>query len=524
MPRDSLNDLDRHAYDIVIIGGGISGASAAQYLAAAGYSVLLAEKGDYASAATSRSGRLLHCGLRYLGPAYSLMEFVREPRKLVMAVSAARRSIRASTEFIRTSPERQRPMRIYTTIDRSMPYSGFHVDLGARFLQLLNLNRQRLNYRRYSPQKARELPYMEWLRDTADVTSVIGIDDHQFNWPERICIDAVMDARRLGANTRNYTLATGIGRTPDGKWRITLQDMLSPNQTAEVDGTVVLNMAGAWIDKVNASANRPEVPRKITAVKGVHILVQLPPEYRGQGFMGLNRNKDGLTCMPWGDMHFVGPTETVYDGDLDDVRPEETDVQELLDEITYLMPGISLGRDDVRQAWAGIRPITYHPDMPRGDRMAFSKLHDLSKDGMENVFTLTWAAIMFHRSASAEIVRAVRRKLAPSGPARPMSHAGVLRQRQPAPPVVEGYDAVTLDDLVHSAKNEQAQGLVDLLFRRLALGWFVSVPPESVARAADAVAGPLGWSEDRKEAEIRAYHDYVPRYHLDDSKTPWRAA
>ena len=79
--RTELGTLDGRTFDVVVIGGGISGASSAQHLAAAGYSVLLVEKDDYASAATSRSGRLLHCGLRYLAPTYSLFEFFRDPKK-----------------------------------------------------------------------------------------------------------------------------------------------------------------------------------------------------------------------------------------------------------------------------------------------------------------------------------------------------------------------------------------------------------------------------------------------------------
>ena len=524
MTPTTLTQLHGRAFDAVIVGGGISGASAAQHLAAAGYSVLLVEKNDYASAATSRSGRLLHCGLRYLGPAYSPWEFLRDPRKLTKAVSAAWRSIRSSSEFVRTSPGRQRPMNVYAVIERGMAYRGWQVDIGARLLQWGNLNRQSLGYRRFRAGRSAELPYVGWLRDTGRMTDVIRIRDRQFWWPERICIDAVMDAQRLGAVVRNYTEASGLERSAAGGWQVRLADTLSPNDTAEVSGKALLNMAGPWIDRLNRMTGQDGVPRKIVAVKGVHILVRLPDRLRGEGFMGFNRMNEGLTCLPWGEMHFVGPTETLYDGDLDDVRPEEADVREILEEVNHLLPGIGLTRGDVRQAWAGVRPITYHPDFPKGDRMSFSKLHDMTDEGLPNVFTLTWAAIMFHRSAAREIVAAVGRRVAPSGAPRAPSFAPPPRPRGAAPPVIEGSDAATLDDVVHAVTQEQARGLVDILFRRLPVGWFMSVPPDAVECAARAAAGPAAWSEAQTRQEIRAFRDYVARYHLDDGLTPWAAA
>src|SRR5207245_6003992 len=77
--RPSLSELDGKSFDVVVIGAGVNGASAAQHLAAAGYATLLVDKGDYASGSSSHSTRLLHCGLRYLAPGKSLLEFVRHP-------------------------------------------------------------------------------------------------------------------------------------------------------------------------------------------------------------------------------------------------------------------------------------------------------------------------------------------------------------------------------------------------------------------------------------------------------------
>ena len=77
--RPSLAELDGSRFDVIVVGGGINGASTAQHLEAAGYSTLIVDQGDFGSGASSRSSRLLHCGLRYLAPGRSMLDFVRHP-------------------------------------------------------------------------------------------------------------------------------------------------------------------------------------------------------------------------------------------------------------------------------------------------------------------------------------------------------------------------------------------------------------------------------------------------------------
>src|SRR5690606_28031931 len=132
--------------------------------------------------------------------------------------------------------------------------------------------------------------------------------------------------------------------------------------------------------------------------------------------------------------------------------PTEDEITFLLDEINYLMPGIALARDSVLQAWAGVRPINYDPALPKGRRMPFSLFQDLGKDGLPNVFTTTWAAIMFHRSAAREVLDAVRKVAKPSGPPRDISFAArKFPDNQNAPPLLPHFPEVKLSDLVHAA-------------------------------------------------------------------------
>jgi glycerol-3-phosphate dehydrogenase len=522
--RTPLTELQNASYDVIVVGGGISGTSAAQHLAAAGYSVLLVEKDDFASAATSRSGRVLHCGLRYLAPAYSPWEFLRHPGKLFTAIRVARKSSLASDEFVATTPERARRMTLSIPVYRDSPFPGWQVGLGAALLKLVAGRRLPLAFRRASAAKAQAMPLAKWLRAPDKLESVVSFDDYQFDWPERICLDCALDAERMGAIVRNYTSAVAIERV-DGLWKVDLRDELAGNgASVTVSAPLLLNMAGAWIDKVNVGirgAGKP--PRKVVGVKGVHVLVRLPPECAGQGLAGINRENEGIACLPWGGLHFVGPTETVYEGDIDDVRPLEEDITFLLDEINYLLPGIRLERKDVLQSWAGIRPITYDPALPKGRRMPFSVLQDLEPEGLPNVLTITWAAIMFHRDAAREVVATVAKKLKPSGRRKkPDYSARSFPENQNSPPLVFSRPEVKVADIAYAARHEKGQTLVDLLFRRTGLGWRASIPKEAVRTAAEIAGQELGWDERTKEHEIEKFHAYVASYHGEPA-TEWNA-
>jgi glycerol-3-phosphate dehydrogenase len=518
--KDALAALGGRSFDVVIIGGGISGASCAQHLSAAGYSVLMVEKGDFASAATSRSSRLLHSGLRYLAPPSSLWAFLKSPGRFLDGISMARQSSRVSDDFILTSPHAVRTTRLLIPIFESSAFRGWQVDLGVAFLKLIGQRKVPLNYRRSSAAEAQRLPFIRWLRTDDRLQSVVQIDDHQFVWPERICLDAVLDAERMGATVLNYTTAEGIKRTGNA-WEVVLRT--PDGGEAKVSGTVLLNLAGVWVDRVNglvAAARPPK--RKVVGVKGVSIAVKLPAECEGYGLAGINSEGDAIMCVPWGGLHYIGPTETVYEGDIDDVKPEDSDIDFLITEINRLMPGINMDRSCILHAWAGVRPITYDTSRAKGRRMPFSVIHDLSREGLPNMLTVTWAAVMFHRVTARRIVKRVQGLISPSRAPQPLRLGAARRPDDRSPPLVASRPEVTKADIVRCVEQEHAKDLVGILYSRTGLGWNAGIPAESVREAARLVAPLLGWDAPEIERRVDAYLAHVRKYHL-ISSTDWSA-
>lgn len=520
MRSRSLEGLDGRQFDVVVIGGGISGSSSAQHLAAAGFSVLLVEKDDFASAASSRSSRLLHSGLRYLAPPKSLWDFVKKPSTFLSAVNDARRSSKVGDEMVRTLPGRVKTTRLLLPIFESSNYRGWQVDLGTWFLKLIGRRKVPLNYVRNAADTARGRPFVQWLRQGNQLDSVAELDDHQFHWPERICIDGIMDAERMGAVVLNYTAAESISREGD-LWHVAIKT--EEDAEAMVAGKVLLNLTGVWIDRVNgmAASVRP-AKRQIVGVKGVSIAIQLPREYEGTGIAGLNSEGDAIMCVPWGKLHYIGPTETVYEGDIEDVRPEEEDIDELIHEINLFMPGLNMDRSKILHAWAGVRPVTYDPERAKGRRLPFSVIRDMGKEGFPNMLTIVWAAFMMHQPTAREVVKEVRRRIRPSGAPQPLHLGGEQKAGGDSPPLLETWPDVTQADIIRSVEKEYAKDLVGILYRRTGLGWYVKIPESKVREAAELIAPVIGWSAVDVDREVEAFLNYMQEQHL-VSPNDWSA-
>jgi len=509
--RRPLGELDGRRFDVAVIGAGVNGASAAQHLAGAGYTVLLVDKGDYGSGSSSRSSRLLHCGLRYLAPGASMWEFVRAPGKLRIAVTMARAAMRCRHQFVTTAPERAKAMRLHFPVYRGGPYARWQIELAFRLLGFLGgRGSTPLDYRFLRPEEAAQVPLVQWLRQPEELIGVAGFREYQFEWPERVVADTVLDAERMGAVVRNYTAVASLEREGTG-WRLGLEDALAAGERAQVEAALVVNTAGIWIDALNARA-RPGGRRLIKGTKGVHVMVQLPEACRDIGIATINRAGEPFYCIPWRGMHYFGPTETLYDGDLDDIRPSEAEIEWILEEANFLLPALSLGRADVLFAWAGVRPLGNDPAFPKGKRSR--EVHDLSKDGLPNVLAMTAGPVMTHRSAGPELTWAVAERLEPTGERQTPSYAACrFPENQNSPPLLEHYPEIKLADVAHAAAHEHVANLVDLMFRRLGAGWTRTMGAEAAERAARAAAEVLDWDEARIQQEVADYRAYLADQH-----------
>lgn len=505
MTANDMTELDGCVFDVVIVGGGIVGSSSAREAAAAGFSVLLVEKDDFASGSTSRSSRLLHCGLRYFEAPDPVRYFSRHPGRFLTSLSMARAAMRERREMVLTAPQRVRPLDFFFPIYDDGPYKPWQTDLAFGLLKRLAPNDVPLNYRRLKRDVALQQPIVAALGRPDRLRAAAQFTEYQFDWPERICIDAILDAEALGATVLNYTHAT-LGDAQQGLRKVLLER--SDGSKAHVSARRVMTMAGIWIDSI-LGASSAKVQRRVFGTKGAHIVIRLPDRYRGQGITTINSNGEPFYCIPWHDLHYIGPTETTYEGDLNDIHVDVGDLEFLLSETAALFPGLGVTRGDVLSTWAGVRPLTYDPEHPKGNRSRI--LHDLSKDGLSGVHAMTAAPIMSHRDAGREVAAILRASLTPEGKVTDLSYAPRLPKKGANSPSIAPGICYTLSDVRHAAQHEHAKTLMGVLYRRSGAGLRHVFDDDEVVTVARVMGDELGWSDSKIGAEIERFKEQIHR-------------
>ncbi|MXQ10549.1 FAD-dependent oxidoreductase [Microvirga makkahensis] len=498
--RTPLRELDGRSFDVVVVGGGAVGASAAQHIAANGHKTLLVDKGDFGSGTSSRSSRLLYSGLAYFSPDYELWRFAYRPSDLFQRVRMARLAMRCRTELASTMPERVSRHTFFFPVFEDGEYPAWKVDLGYRALGLFGSRKVPLSYRRLPADEAARQFGLVSLMDRSRLSSVAVFDEYQYQWAERICLDTILDAERCGSLIRNYTAVTQLDPIPGGGWQVRLEDSTAPDQTATVKAQVVVNSAGPWADRLLRQTTR-QAPRKkhLVGIKGVNLVVKLPESCRGTGFEMINSIGQPFYCMPWGDYHFFGPTETIFEDDPDSVRvlPEEVDF--ILGEANRALPSLKLAKDDIVYRWAGVRPRT---TSEAASGVKALTIHDMAAEGMPGVLTVTGCPIMTHRHAGRTVAARVAKMSRPTGDRALLSYAAKTSP---------GGGPLSRERLRHAAAHEHVQTLVDLLFRRVLVGWTADMGLAQAREAAETVADVMGWDAARITQEVEAYRAFVAK-------------
>ncbi len=493
------NRAEHKLFDVVVVGGGINGTSAARELSASGFRVLLAEKKDLANGASSRSSRILHCGLRYFETSHPVRTFAFSPRRLYGAIKMAKASMEAREELVRLQPERCKPFTMCFPLYRGDDIRGWHLDMGFALLKRLGPPDPSLEYRRITADLDMELPFATDLRDRRQLRSIATYREYMIDWPDRICVDLALEAERNGAELRLFTRVTLGERLPSGEWIIELSDGAGPIE--QVIAKVVLNLTGTWMDDLIPPGRASSTPL-VRGTKGAHVVVRLPDRYQGFGVATLHRGGMPFYCLPLdGDRFYFGPTETPYDGDADKARPSSQDIDFLLGEANYLLPGLNLQRCDVEFSWAGVRPLTYDPDEPMGRRTR--EIHDLRERGMPGVLAMTAGPIMSHRSAGRDLRDSVMGLITPS---RERALATCIPENVVSARIPRSADQ---EEACRSAVlSEHARDLRGILYTRTARAWGRHLDRDTVEHTAKCVADLLDWGPEQVAAQVDEFLEH----------------
>ena len=521
-------------FDLLIIGGGITGAGIARDAAMRGITTALIDKADFGSGTSSHSSRLIHGGLRYLEHRHF---------KLVFEASRERRTL------LRIAPHLVWQRSFLFPIHDSCRLSRWKLAAGLWLYDLLAAFR---NVRRHEMLGKRALLRAEPGLRAGGLKGGARYYDAQCD-DVRLTLANVRDAHRHGARVANYVKVEQVevaDRLARGAW---VTDLVTGEETT-IRARTVVNATGPWSDEL--SGVPPERPT-LHLTKGAHVLV--PASRIGNHeALTLISPIDGrvLFVIPWGEMSYIGTTETEVDPDPDGVRADAADVTYLLRTANAFFPEARLTPDDVQATWAGLRPLLRLSSSE--DPNAVSREHAILENS-HGLISIVGGKLTTYRQMAAETVDRVARRLheldgrpvprrartdrhpLPGGETQDLdglSDAAVDDgiPRAVAEHLVRAYGSETpavvrlaLSDprlarqvapphptiwaeFLHAIRREMALTLGDLLIRRTHM--YYEVPHQArdvIEPVADLAAEEMGWDQERRQAELAAYEHEVAR-------------
>jgi glycerol-3-phosphate dehydrogenase len=543
----AIDALAGERFDVVVIGGGITGAGVALDAASRGYSVALVEKADFASGTSSRSSKLVHGGLRYLQN---------------FDLGLVREALLERQLMVKLAPHLVKPLPLVVpAFDGARPDRLVGIGLNMYDVMATPRLRGRRSARRAARGSAEDEPEADWSparhrviagEEVAELLPALSHRNPTGGYlfydcqtdDARLVLTVLGEAERFGAICANRLKVVELSHEDGHGAGVKVRNAESGSDFI-VHADNVINATGVWADRIRPDElhSEAEVPT-IAPSRGTHITIaQADLPLRAGAIVPAGEGRS-IFALPWLGRALVGTTDNNYEGEIDHVTPSEEDIEYLLAATNTFFAG-SLGPGDLTGAFAGVRPLISSGDTRKSvDISRKAELYETSS----GLITITGGKLTtWRRMAKLAVDRIVERD-GRSAPCRtheiPLGqpvdpgalprvegvpdesyaalagrygHAAerVLRaageRGELAQPIIAGLPDL-LAEAPHAAREEQARTVGDVLLRRTRLGLLAgrelcengSPAPERVARALGA---ELGWDRARVERELERFWD-----------------
>lgn len=550
----AIGRLRADVFDVLVIGGGITGAGIALDAAARGLRVALVEKSDFASGTSSRSTKLVHGGLRYL--AQHRFRLTRE--------ALSERSL-----LQRLAPHLVEPIPFLFPIYHKRT-EVWRVNTGLWLYDLMAGLRRTRVHRQLNRQAV--LQRAPRLNPTGLRAGFLYYDARTDD--ARLVVEVLKAAVEYGAVAANYVEAERILNDTGRAAGVIAHDRLS-GESFPITARKVVVATGVWLDQILAASNpndQSATRKRVRPAKGVHIIV--PRDRMGCETAVAFPTPDNrlMFVIPWQGAVLIGTTDTDYDGPLDNPRADRSDLDYILNVVNAAFPGTDLTDADVISIQAGLRPLIDSGEattaaVSREDRVfeipdgtiaiAGGKLTTYRRMGRK-VIDLVVARLRAERvlgrklrsrtgniriggypenkrARFARITSLLRRRRRRVGAVVPASISpavsrrlwrtyganwlGVLSLVSENPrlgePIVAGVDVLRAE-AVWAVRNEMAQSLLDVLARRTHLAQLDRDQGRVVApEIARLIAADLGWDEAEIRRQVELYSQQVEQFSVE---------
>src|SRR5699024_7600941 len=331
-----VNKMERAYFDVLVIGGGITGSGIALDAATRGLKVALIERNDFASGTSSRSGKLIHGGLKYL-QKFDFPVVKETGRERAIVYENARHLVY--------------PINMNFPIIKKESYNLATLKAGLSLYDRLAGVKKDERHKIYNKRKTLQ---HEPLFNPKTVKGS-GIYVEYRTDDSRLTLEAAKTAAEKGAAVLNYAEMTEVLKDEDNRVKgVVARDHID-DRTFTIKATNVVNAAGPWVDQVRQK-DRPITGKYMVHAKGIHIVFdhQTLPVASSIYFQHQGRM---IAVIPKGDKTYVGSTETIYKENMDDIHVDKSEVKYLLGCLHDMFPSLDLSIHDVTSSWAGIRPL-----------------------------------------------------------------------------------------------------------------------------------------------------------------------
>jgi len=370
-------------FDILVVGGGIHGAAVARDAAGRGLKVMLAEKGDYASATSSASSKLIHGGLRYLEH---------------LEVRLVRESLAERAELLRTAPHLVVPLRFLLPIYRWQKRSPWFIHAGLALYDLLSIGDGLPATGRLSNKEAKKLPRLR----PDDLSAVMHYPDCQTD-DARLTLSVALDARARGADVLNRRAVTAITALENG-YAATLDER---GVTRQVEARFIVNAAGPFVAEIDAMTEASPPSQELRLVRGSHIVLPMPDPVDLDAYTLQDEGERIVFVIPWLDARFliVGTTDVPQDGDPGNAHCSPEEKAYLLHAYNryFTNPRRPMTERDIVFTWSGVRAL-HAGAGEKPSRISRGPSLDISAQGTGGFVTISGGKLTTHRALAEDVL------------------------------------------------------------------------------------------------------------------------
>lgn len=530
-----IEESTEEQFDIIVVGGGITGAAVAYDAASRGMKVALFEKSDFGGATSAATSKLIHGGLRYLNN----LEF-----------GLVRESLRERRILENIAPNIVYPLPFMVPTYTSFKSNKWMLLAGMLLYGILSYDK------RFTWDVAKKLPSFKTISlkktkeiepnvKTKGLTGSTIYYDCQSESPERLTLAFIKSAVNSGAKVSNYSKVVEFIKDNDGKIQgVVVEDVIN-NISKKIKSTLVINCGGTWADVILQTATgKKDESSQIKRSEGIHIIVKnIQKEH---AIAMLNRKSKHFMLMPWRNHTLIGTTDREYIGTPDTYTVPKDSILDLLEDVNHGYGAEKLTYEDVIFAYGGLRPLVDKQTEGTYTSSRRYEIYDNKTEGVDGLITVEGGKYTTSRNLAKNVMKMVQKKLGINLPSSKTDKNFLFGcdiknvdefinktaksypefSLQTVQTIAKGFgteteeilnlastdstlsnimshDGELLAEVAYSIQNEMALTLTDVMFRRTGIGTLGNPGDEIIEKCASLCAKMLNWNDERKAKEIQ---------------------